>query len=127
MVMHRDPTGDALHLALASYHECDFLLTWNVQHLANANKFSHIRRINALLGLFTPALVTPLELLPRRETMQDDPAITGIHKVRHRISEQFDHDPKKLVEHYMRLQAQYRDHLLGLAKGEDSEKVPTEA
>jgi predicted nucleic acid-binding protein len=32
MVMPRDPTGDALHLALASYHKCDFLLTWNVQH-----------------------------------------------------------------------------------------------
>jgi predicted nucleic acid-binding protein len=63
MVMPRDPTGDALHLALASYHKCDFLLTWNVQHLTNANKFSHIRRINTLLGLFTPALVTPLELL----------------------------------------------------------------
>jgi hypothetical protein len=63
MVMPRDPTGDALHLALASYHKCDFLLTWNVQHLANANKFSHIRRINTLLGLFTPGLLTPLELL----------------------------------------------------------------
>jgi hypothetical protein len=63
MVMPREPTGDALHLALASYHKCDFLLTGNVQHLANANKFSHIRRINALLGLFTPALVPPLELL----------------------------------------------------------------
>ena len=63
MVMPRDPTGDALHLALASYHKCDFLLPWNVQHLANANKFAHIRRVNALLGLFTPALVTPLELL----------------------------------------------------------------
>jgi hypothetical protein len=63
MVMPRDPTGDALHLVLASCHKCDFLLTWNVQHLANANKFSPIRRINALPGLFTPALVTPLELL----------------------------------------------------------------
>jgi hypothetical protein len=59
--------------------------------------------------------------------MQDDPAITRIHEVRHRISEQFDHDPTKLVEHYMRLQAQSRDHLLSLAKGEGSEKVPTEA
>jgi hypothetical protein len=38
-------------------------LTWNVQHLAKANKFAHIRRVNALLGVFTPALVTPLELL----------------------------------------------------------------
>lgn len=63
LVMPRDPTGDALHLALASFHKCDFLLTWNVRHLANANKFVHIRRVNTLLGLFTPTLVTPLELL----------------------------------------------------------------
>jgi len=62
-VMPGDPLGDALHLALASYHKCDFLLTWNCRHLANANKFGHIRRINTLLGLFVPALVTPLELL----------------------------------------------------------------
>jgi hypothetical protein len=58
--------------------------------------------------------------------MPEDPAITRIHEVRHRISEQFDHDPKKLVGHYMRLQAQYRDHLLGLAEGEDTEKAPTD-
>ncbi len=62
-VMPRDPAGDALHLALASYHRCDFLVTWNCRHLANANKFGHIRRINGLLGLFTPSLATPLELL----------------------------------------------------------------
>jgi hypothetical protein len=62
-VMPNDPVGDALHLALASYHKCDFLLTWNCKHLANANKFGHIRRVNNLLGLFVPTLVTPLELL----------------------------------------------------------------
>jgi hypothetical protein len=26
-------------------------------------EFGHIRRVNGLLGLFTPSLVTPLELL----------------------------------------------------------------
>ncbi len=62
-VMPSDPAGDALHLAIASWHKCDFLLTWNCQHLANANKFGHIRRINTLLGLYVPSLVTPLELL----------------------------------------------------------------
>ena len=62
-VMPADPSGDALHLALASHHKCDFLATWNCRHLANANKFGNIRRVNALLGLFVPALVTPLELL----------------------------------------------------------------
>lgn len=61
-VMPADPTGDALHLALASFHRCDFLVTWNCRHLANANKFGHIRRVNNSLGLHVPALVTPLEL-----------------------------------------------------------------
>jgi hypothetical protein len=62
-LMPAAPGGDALHLALASYHKCDFLVTWNCRHLANANKFGHIRRVNTMLGLFVPALVTPLELL----------------------------------------------------------------
>src|SRR5438105_4261472 len=35
-LMPKNPAGDALHLALASYHKCDFLVTWNCQHLANA-------------------------------------------------------------------------------------------
>jgi predicted nucleic acid-binding protein len=62
-LMPADPGGDAMHLALASFHKCDFLVTWNCSHLANANKFGHIRRVNTMLGLFVPALVTPLELL----------------------------------------------------------------
>lgn len=62
-VMPADPAGDALHLAMASYHQCDFLVTWNCRHLANANKFGHIRRVNTMLGLWVPALVTPLELI----------------------------------------------------------------
>jgi hypothetical protein len=66
-VMPDDPVGDALHLALASYHKCDFLLTWNCRHLANANKFGHIRRVNTMLGLYVPLLVTPLELLGGKE------------------------------------------------------------
>ncbi len=62
-LMPADPFGDALHLALASYHRCDFLVTWNCEHLANANKFGQIRRINGILGLYVPELVTPMELL----------------------------------------------------------------
>jgi len=72
-VMPADPGGDALHLALASYHKCDFLVTWNCRHLANANKFGHIRRVNTLLGLYVPTLATPLEMLGEED---DDEAAT---------------------------------------------------
>lgn len=62
-VMPNNPQGDALHLAVASYHSCQFLLTWNCKHLANANKTEHIRHVNSLLGIGVPILTTPLELI----------------------------------------------------------------
>ena len=61
--MPQDPSGDALHLALASYYNVDALLTWNCKHFANLNKVSLIRQINTELGLPTPELVTPLNYL----------------------------------------------------------------
>ena len=67
-VMPQDPVGDALHLAIASYHKCDYLLPWNCQHLATTIKFHHIQRVNTLLGLYIPYLVTPLELLEGEST-----------------------------------------------------------
>ena len=66
MVMPRDVHGDALHLAYASFYKIDFLLTWNCNHLANANKKQHIRIINTRLNLFTPEIITPLELFTER-------------------------------------------------------------
>lgn len=61
-LMPRTLTGDALHLAYASYYKIDFLLTWNCNHLANASKKQHIRIINSRMNLFTPEIITPLEL-----------------------------------------------------------------
>ena len=46
----------------------------------------------------------------------NDPVIEEIRAVRRRISAQFDHDPDKLVAHYMELQKQYADRLIGSAK-----------
>ncbi len=60
LLMPRDPGGDALHLAIASFYKVDSLLTWNCKNLANANKFNHIRRVNFELDLPTPILATPL-------------------------------------------------------------------
>lgn len=63
LVMPNDPAGDALHLALASIHKIDVLLTWNCRHLANPNKLEHIRLINFGLGLPVPTIATPLNFL----------------------------------------------------------------
>ena len=66
-LMPRVLIGDALHLAYASYYKIDFLLTWNCNHLANANKKQHIRIINTRMNLFTPEIITPLELFTERD------------------------------------------------------------
>jgi hypothetical protein len=63
LVMPRDPIADATHLAIASFHGCDILLTWNCAHLANPRKFRHIEKINGELGLSVPIIATPLQLL----------------------------------------------------------------
>jgi len=70
-LMPRVFKGDALHLAYAAFYKCDFLLTWNCNHLANANKRQHIRIINARLNLSTPELVTPLELFTETDHVDE--------------------------------------------------------
>ena len=62
-LMPQDPKGDALHLALASHHRCNALVTWNYHHLANPNKLDRIRALNEELGLFVPRICTPKDLL----------------------------------------------------------------
>jgi predicted nucleic acid-binding protein len=62
-VMPGNPLADALHLAIASHHRCDVLVTWNYHHLANLNKLDRIRRLNEELGLSVPRIVTPENLM----------------------------------------------------------------
>jgi len=65
-LMPKNQQGDAVHLAYASFYKIDFLLTWNCNHLANANKKQHIRIINSRLNLFISDIITPLELFSER-------------------------------------------------------------
>ena len=44
--------------------------------------------------------------------MKPDPTIDAIREVRHQISESFNHDIRKLVEHYRRLQERHPERVL---------------
>jgi len=46
------------------------------------------------------------------DPIPNDPAIVEIREIRHRISEQCNHDPAQLVAYYMKLQERHRDRLL---------------
>lgn len=58
-IFHRKFMADAVHVALASFHKIDYLVTWNFGHLANVRKQARIRLFNAAAGFFSPAIVTP--------------------------------------------------------------------
>jgi hypothetical protein len=45
-------------------------------------------------------------------TLPPDPVIDEIREVRHQISARFGHDPKRLVDHYIKLQRKHEDRLV---------------
>lgn len=54
---------DAFHIAVASVCAMDYLITWNCKHIANAHLRRGIAEINLRMGVSTPIICTPEELL----------------------------------------------------------------
>jgi hypothetical protein len=54
---------DAAHVAVATVHAVDFLLTWNCRHLANAQIAPRISGVCEKLGYRMPLICTPEELM----------------------------------------------------------------
>ena len=55
--------GDAAHIALATAHNLDILLTWNCRHIANGAIQVRLRRLVEASGFELPAICTPEEML----------------------------------------------------------------
>jgi hypothetical protein len=55
--------GDALHIAVATVHGMDYLLTWNLKHPANATVRNAITITCRAHGYEPPVICTPEELL----------------------------------------------------------------
>ena len=56
-------TVDAAHIPVAAYHGVDFLLTWNVAHIANAALRRRVEEVCRAQGCQVPILCTPDELM----------------------------------------------------------------
>lgn len=55
--------ADAAHIAVAAYHGVDFLMTWNVAHIANAALRRRVEDVCRDQGYGAPILCTPDELM----------------------------------------------------------------
>ena len=58
-----DAQADAVHIAIATVHGMDYLLTWNYRHIDNAATRPVVRSICAEAGYPCPEICTPMELL----------------------------------------------------------------
>jgi hypothetical protein len=54
---------DAVHIAAATVHGLDYLLTWNCKHIANAQIQKKLAQISLDFGYQLPVICTPYELL----------------------------------------------------------------
>ena len=54
---------DAIHIAAATVHGMDYLLTWNCKHIANAQIQGKLAEISLGFGYVLPILCTPNELM----------------------------------------------------------------
>lgn len=61
-------TIDALHIAVASVHGMDYLVTWNCTHIANATMRARIEATCRRAGFEPPVICTPLELVKEQKS-----------------------------------------------------------
>lgn len=54
---------DAFHVAIATLHGMDYLLTWNCRHIANAEIIRGLDELCEELGYELPTLCTPEQLM----------------------------------------------------------------
>jgi hypothetical protein len=54
---------DAIHIAAASVHQMQFLLTWNCKHIANPHIREGIRACISRQGIELPVICTPEEFI----------------------------------------------------------------
>ena len=59
--------SDALHIAVASWHRIDYLVTWNFKHIANPFIQERLRNAIAADGFQLPVMCSPEELLQINE------------------------------------------------------------
>ena len=55
--------ADAYHMALATWHGIDYVVSWNCTHIASGRVQKVLMGVNNTMGFQTPILCTPEELM----------------------------------------------------------------
>lgn len=109
---------DALHIAVATINGIDFLLTWNLTHIANATASAGVRESDSRRRVQSPGHLYSRGTAKHRDmTAQHiegkkrrrDPIVEEVRETRQEHARAFDYDPKAIFEDLKRYQEE-SDH-----------------
>ncbi len=66
-IVPQKAASDSLHIAVASAHRIDYLVTWNFKHIANPFLRDRLRAAVTDAGFEMPVMCSPEELLQNDE------------------------------------------------------------
>ena len=114
----RNSEPDAQHIAIATVHGVEYLVSWNHKHIVNENKREHINQVCQAAGFQPTTLCTPIELMEdtqMKETPEKcpefdpetytDPILEECYRIKAEISAQF----KNPGEYYKYLKARQEE------------------
>ena len=106
---------DAQHIAIATVHGVNYLVSWNHKHIVNKNKREHINRVCREAGFQPITICTPIELMEdiqMKETPEKypefdpetytNPILEECYRIKAEISAEYD----SLDEYYAYLKAE---------------------
>ena len=77
---------DAQHIAIATVHNLDYLVSWNYKHIVNENKQQHISRVCRAAGFQPTNICTPIDLIEEMQMKEElDPPTDSILEECYRI------------------------------------------
>ena len=86
---HNSPQ-DAQHIAIATVHNLDYLVSWNYKHIVNENKRQHIDRVCLSMGFEPTTVCTPIELIEEIQMREKfDPPTDAILEECYRMKAEF--------------------------------------
>lgn len=110
----RNSEPDAQHIATATVHSVEYLVSWNHKHIVNENKREHINQVCREAGFQPTIICTPIQLMediqmkeaPEKHPEYDpetytDPILEECYRIKAEISAQF----KTLEEFFAYLKA----------------------
>ena len=110
----RNSEPDAQHIAIATVHNVEYLVSWNHKHIVNEHKREHINHVCQVAGFQPTTLCTPTQLMEDIQVKEPiekhpefdpetytDPILEECYRIKAEISAQF----KNPGEYYKYLKA----------------------